>query len=529
MINVLKIYEDNNLLAQFVPENGKIYVAGSASGVAFMDKRLKPEQVKIFFNNGFWFVEDIAGDDSSCINHQPFFRQPLLEPTEISLNGVLCNFSPANSYCNSQNNQLQQEISRLLQERLSRREFQQQMLSLDELGIYTRQILDEICDSLQEKLTGFSPEELEDFKVTLVHDLLHLGPLEPLLADDSITEIMVIDENRIYVEKGGKLSLSGYQFKNVDHLMRIIERIVTPLGRRIDTSSPMVDARLADGSRVNAIIPPLAADAPCLTIRKFGKKIFTCDMLLKFSSLTEDMVEFAQACVMARKNIVVSGGTGSGKTSLLNALSAFIGNGERIITVEDSLELKLQQPHVVRLEARPANSEGQGAVPIRQLVINCLRMRPDRIVVGECRGGEALDMLQAMNTGHDGSLTTVHANSAADAIARMETLVLMAGMDLPLPAIRSQIASAVDIIVQTSRLSDGSRKIISITEVVGMKPDGSVELRDIFRFRQTGIDKETRKITGVFEPVLPPTFLEKMEIAGFTVPHVWNAVEEEKK
>ena len=344
--------------------------------------------------------------------------------------------------------------------------------------------------------------------------MLRLGPLEPLIADDSITEIMVIDYRRIYVERAGKLTLTERHFRDPEHLIRVIERIVTPIGRRIDESSPLVDARLADGSRVNAVIPPITPDGACLTIRKFGKSLFTLDKLISIGSLTPPMARFIEASVTLRKNIVVSGGTGSGKTSLLNAISLCIGGGERIVTIEDSLELKLQQDHVVRMEARPANAEGKGAVPIRALVANSLRMRPDRIVVGECRGGEALDMLQAMNTGHDGSLTTVHANSPRDTVARLETLCLMAGMDLPLSAIRAQIVSAVDLIVQTARLSDGSRKVTAVTEVLGLDDRGQPRLRDLFVFRQTGVDPKTRKVLGEHVAVGRPTFLGDFALRG---------------
>ena len=325
---------------------------------------------------------------------------------------------------------------------------------------------------------------------------------------------MVIDYRHIYVERKGKVGLTDRHFRDPGHLIRVIERIVNKVGRRIDESSPLVDARLEDGSRVNAVIPPITPDGACLTIRKFGKSLFTLDKLVSFGSMSPEMMKFIDACVALRKNIVVSGGTGSGKTSLLNAISLCIGPDERIITVEDSLELKLQQSHVVRMEARPANAEGKGEVSIRALVKNCLRMRPDRIVVGECRGGEALDMLQAMNTGHDGSLTTVHANTPSDTVARLETLCLMAGMDMPLSAIRAQIASAVSIIVQTARLSDGSRKTIEIAEVCGLDENGNAKLRTLFEFKREGVDPKTRKVLGRHVVVAKPTFLEDFRLRG---------------
>ena len=347
----------------------------------------------------------------------------------------------------------------------------------------------------------------------IFNEALRLGPLEDLLADDTVTEIMVNGPRQIYVERHGKLQLSDLEFLDDSSVMAIIERIVSPIGRRIDESQPYVDARLADGSRVNAIIPPLALTGPTLTIRKFAKRTLTVDDFIRFGTWTRNAAEFMKACVIMRKNIIVAGGTGSGKTTLLNLLSGFIPSDERIVTVEDAAELKLVQPHVVRLEARPPNIEGRGAVTIRDLVKNCLRMRPDRIIVGECRGGEALDMLQAMNTGHDGSLTTVHANSPRDVISRLETMVLMSGMELPSRAIREQIASAVDIIIHESRLSDGSRKVVAISEVTGLEGQ-NVVMQDIFTFRQSGVDEHGR-VHGVFRPTgAVPTFYEHLKSRG---------------
>ena len=345
------------------------------------------------------------------------------------------------------------------------------------------------------------------------NEALRLGPLEDLLADDSVTEIMVNGPRQVYVERHGKLELSDMQFLDDASVMAVIERIVSPIGRRIDESQPYVDARLADGSRVNAIIPPLSLSGPTITIRKFAKKTLTVEDFIRFGTWTRNAAEFMRACVMMRKNVIVAGGTGSGKTTLLNLLSGFIPEDERIVTVEDAAELRLVQPHVVRLEARPPNIEGRGAVPIRDLVKNCLRMRPDRIIVGECRGGEALDMLQAMNTGHDGSLTTVHANSPRDVISRLETMVLMSGMELPSRAIREQIASAVDIVIHESRLSDGSRKVVAISEVTGLEGQ-QIVMQDIFAFHQTGVD-ERGKIQGVFRPTgAVPTFYEHLKSRG---------------
>ena len=346
----------------------------------------------------------------------------------------------------------------------------------------------------------------------ITDEIIGLGPLEPLLRDESITEVMVNGPRQVYIERSGRLELTNVVFQNDDHVMRIIDRIIAPIGRRVDESSPMVDARLTDGSRVNAIIPPLSLVGPVITIRKFSASPFTVDDLIRFGTATADMFDFLKACVEARLNLFVSGGTGSGKTTTLNVLSSFIPNDERIITIEDAAELQLRQEHVVTLESRPPNIEGKGAVPIRELVRNSLRMRPDRIIVGECRSGEALDMLQAMNTGHDGSMSTGHANSPRDMLSRLETMVLMAGVDLPLRAIREQVASAVDLIVHQSRLKDGTRKITNITEVQGMEGDVIV-MQDVFVFEQTGVVEG--KIQGRLKPTgIRPKFVEKFETQG---------------
>ncbi len=361
-----------------------------------------------------------------------------------------------------------------------------------------------------------SRQERQRLFEQIVAEILGFGPLEPLLRDESVTEIMVNGPNRIFIERSGKIEQVSANFESDEHLMRIIDRIVSPLGRRIDESSPMVDARLPDGSRVNAIIPPLALNGPTLTIRKFSKIPLSVETLIGYGSITPEAVDFLKACVLARLNIVVSGGTGSGKTTLLNVLSGFIPNDERIITVENAAELQLRQDHVVTLESRPPNIEGKGQVTIRDLVTNCLRMRPDRIVVGECRGGEALDMLQAMNTGHDGSLTTLHANTPRDTLSRLETMCLMAGMELPLRAIRDQIAAAIDVIVQQERMRDGSRKIINITEVQGMEGD-IIVLSDIFSFEQQGY--ENGKVIGRLKPTgIRPKFIGRIEDANIHLP-----------
>ena len=356
-----------------------------------------------------------------------------------------------------------------------------------------RQIIREVVDN-HRLPDGIDPIRLEE---DVFNEALRLGPLEDLLADEDISEIMVNGPDKVYVEKRGRLELSPCQFTDEGSVLSIIERIVSPLGRRIDESQPYVDARLADGSRVNAIIAPLSLTGPTITIRKFSSKAMTVEDFKRFGTWTHNAAEFMKMCVRLRKNIIVAGGTGSGKTTLLNLLSSFIPRSERIITIEDAAELKLQQPHVVSLEARPANIEGKGAVTIRDLVRNSLRMRPDRIIVGECRGGEALDMLQAMNTGHDGSLTTVHANSPRDVISRLETMVMMSGMELPSKAIREQIASAVDIIIHESRMSDGSRKVVAITEVTGLEGN-QIVMQDIFSFRQSGVGLNG-KVLGEFK------------------------------
>jgi pilus assembly protein CpaF len=363
------------------------------------------------------------------------------------------------------------------------------------------------------------PRELdrELLAMQVIHEAIGLGPLEELLADEAVTEIMVNRHDEIYVERAGRLYRHPLAFTGERAVLGVIERIVAPLGRRIDESSPMVDARLKDGSRVNAIIPPLALKGPCLTIRKFAKRKLSVDDLARFDAISPEMARFLEVCVVARKNIIVSGGTGSGKTTLLNILSNFIPAGERVITVEDAAELKLNHEHLISLESRPANVEGKGAVPIRELVKNTLRMRPDRIVVGECRGAEALDMLQAMNTGHEGSLTTLHANTPRDGLARLETMVLMAGMELPLAAIREQIASAVHIVVQQTRYACGSRKVSSITEVTGIE-SGKIQMQELFRFVNCGYTGPGNRVSGHFTGCdLVPGFYEELRAAGMAL------------
>ena len=380
-----------------------------------------------------------------------------------------------------------------------------------------RSVINEMFETmLAEEQIVLSRNEKRNLFEQIVAEILGYGPLEKYLGTDGVTEIMVNGPQQVFIEQSGQLTMTKTKFEDNDHLLRIIDRIVAPLGRRIDENSPMVDARLPDGSRVNAVIPPIALDGPSLTIRLFSKIPLTIENMIEFGTITREATEFLKACVIAKLNCIVSGGTGSGKTTLLNILSSFIPNGDRVVTIENAAELQLRQEHVVRLESRPPNVEGRGEVSIRDLVINSLRMRPDRIVVGEVRGGEALDMLQAMNTGHDGSMTTAHANSPRDMLARMETLVLMAGMDLPHRAIREQIASAVDLIIQTDRMRDGTRKITSISELQGMEGD-VITMSEIFRFEQTGM--ENGRVIGRLRPTgLRPKFMYKLQEAGIMLP-----------
>jgi pilus assembly protein CpaF len=352
------------------------------------------------------------------------------------------------------------------------------------------------------------------------HELFGLGPLEPLLKDSSISDILVNSHGTIYIEKKGKLELTNVAFKDDEHLMRVIERIVSSVGRRIDESSPMVDARLKDGSRVNAIIPPLSIDGPVLSIRRFGTEPLRMNALVENQALTRDIADMLEMCVNARLNVLISGGTGAGKTTLLNALSAYIPEAQRIVTIEDSAELQLQQPHVVRLETRPPNIEGRGEVTQRDLVRNALRMRPDRIVIGEVRGGEAIDMLQAMNTGHDGSLTTIHANTPRDALARLETMIQMTGMRLSERAMRQQVASAVDIVLQVARLSDGSRRVTSISEITGMEGD-TITMQEIFLYERTGLGPQGQVIGRFRATGIRPRFAEKLKACGMQLPRIF--------
>jgi len=407
-----------------------------------------------------------------------------------------------------------------LKERLHQRVIE--MLDLNAIGTLsqgavTEQLTKLIEQLLQQESVPLNQRERAQITQDILHEVLGLGPLEPLLADQTVNDILVNGHKQVFVERSGRLELTPIQFKDDAHLKKIIEKIVSRVGRRIDESVPMVDARLADGSRVNAIIPPLAIDGPSLSIRKFSKDPLQLYNLVEKRSLTPEIGELMKAIVQARLNILISGGTGSGKTTLLNVLSGFIPNDERIVTIEDAAELQLRQDHVVRLETRPANIEGKGEIAQRELVKNALRMRPDRIILGEVRGAESLDMLQAMNTGHDGSLTTVHANSCRDALTRIETLVSMAGFNLAAKAMRHYVSSALDVIIQIARLSDGTRKLISLQEVVGMEGD-LITLQELFTFQQTGLD-ENRKVKGRFKATgVRPKFAERLAAKGVALP-----------
>src|SRR5271170_6040491 len=397
-----------------------------------------------------------------------------------------------------------------------------QKLNLDRLNEVRREdVRREVAQILEELVVGESTpmnlQERERLSQEILDEVFGLGPLEPLLADPTVSDILVNTYKRVYVERKGILELTSIQFRDDAHLMGIIDRIVSAIGRRVDESSPMVDARLADGSRVNAIIPPLAVDGPCMSIRRFGRDRLNSQDLLENKTLTPAMLELLQGCVKARLNILISGGTGAGKTTFLNVLSSYISNRERIVTIEDAAELQLHQEHVVRLETRPPNIEGKGAIRQRQLLINTLRMRPDRIIVGEVRGEEALDMLQAMNTGHDGSLTTIHANSPRDALSRLETMVAMASLNIPEAALRRQIASAIDVVIQINRMSDGTRKLTHISEITGMEGE-IVTMQDIFIFRKRGV-RDNGEVLGDFLPTgIRPKFAERLAVSGINLP-----------
>lgn len=499
--------------------------------------------ILIFYKDGF-FVEDLNSKGGTYINgvrlegrasYSPgqairigactLIVQPSAAVTQmISSKQKLSESQPIHSKLQSANEpdhnlrlqkcEIKKQIHAALLERLDIKRLTASHIKEDELHHRTRETLEQIVREVRDRL----PDWIDSKALIkeIFDEAVGLGPLEDLLADPDVTEIMVNRNDQVYIEKKGKLILSDLMFMDDSSVLAVIERIVAPIGRRIDESQPYVDARLKDGSRVNAIIPPLALNGPCITIRKFSKEPMTMTDLINFGTITPQMVEFLHVCVLLRKNIVVAGGTGSGKTTFLNVLGSFLPETERIVTIEDAAELRLTQPHVVRLESRPPNIEGRGAVTIRDLLRNALRMRPDRIIIGECRGGESLDMLQAMNTGHDGSLTTVHANSPRDVIARLETMTLMSGVELPSRAIREQISSAIHLIIQTSRMSDGSRKVTHITELSGQEGD-RITMQDIFVYEQAGID-HNGKVNGAFKATgAVPTFMEEIGIRGLSI------------
>ncbi len=410
---------------------------------------------------------------------------------------------------------LKTDIHRKLVEQLDMTKLAQN--ASEEIREQVHQLVIALCEE-SNTLLNFS--ERQRLAREILDETFGLGPLETLLGDPLISDILINGPKQVYVEKGGQLTLTDVKFKDNAHLLHVIDKIVSPLGRRCDEVSPMVDARLKDGSRVNAIIPPLAIDGPSMSIRRFGKDPITWDDYVRYRSCAPEMVEFLKACVHAGLNILIAGGTGSGKTTLLNNLSSFIPDDERIVTIEDAAELQLRQPHIVRLETRPPNIEGKGRITIRDLLINALRMRPDRIVVGECRGGETLDMLQAMNTGHDGSMTTIHANNTRDAVQRVETMVMMAGFELPTRAIRQQFSSAVNLIVQAARLTGGPRKIISVTEVQGMEGD-VVTMQDIFKFEQDGVNARGKAYGRIVSTGVRPGFMDRLKASGAVIDHNW--------
>jgi pilus assembly protein CpaF len=486
--------------------------------VILRNKDVSSHHAQLVVRDKVCWLQDLGSSNGTLYKKKKVLQQPLSSGDEFFIGNYRFVFADnAEAFAEKAEatmEEIRQKLHTQLITQLDLKKLTLAQMADQSLRRRANDVLDKLIEEREKDIPAQYDRAL--LKKAVLDAALGLGPLEDLLADGDVTEIMVNGPAKIYVERKGKLTKSAKSFLSRNEILTSIERIVGPIGRRIDESSPTVDARLHDGSRVHAIIPPLALDSPTITIRKFPKKRIKVEDLIGFGSLSQPMGNFIRVCVLAEKNMVISGGTGSGKTTLLNVLGSFIPDGERIITIEDSAELRLPQEHVVRLETRPPNIEGKGEVTIRELVKNALRMRPNRVVVGECRGGEALDMLQAMNTGHDGSMTTVHANSPVDAVRRLENLVLYAGTDLPLKAIRELIFSAVHIIVQISRFSDGSRKLTSIAEIASMR-DGEIKLQEIFTYRRTGLGddgrvKGTYSATGVI-----PTFVEELRNAGIEV------------
>lgn len=523
-----------------------VYPVGSEKGnkIIIPDKAIESRHaILVFHSDGFW-VEDLNSRSGTFINGAKVQGRMVYSPGQtIRIGACVIIVQPSGAVTQMISSrqkagesqpifgktlqaiemehnlrmkkcEIKKQIHSALLERLDIKRLTATHIKEDELHQRTRQTLEQIVNEVRDRLPDWI--DSRDLIKEIFDEAIGLGPLEDLLADPSVTEIMVNRNDQVYIEQNGKLVLSNLMFMDDSSVLAIIERIVAPIGRRIDESQPYVDARLKDGSRVNAIIPPLALNGPCITIRKFSKEPLTMADLIQFGTITAEMAEFLHVCVLLRKNIVVAGGTGSGKTTFLNVLSSFLPESERIVTIEDAAELRLTQAHIVRLESRPPNIEGRGGITIRDLLRNALRMRPDRIIIGECRSGESLDMLQAMNTGHDGSLTTVHANSPRDVIARLETMTLMSGVELPSRAIREQIAAAIHLIIQTARLSDGSRKVTHITEVAGQEGD-RITMQDIFTFNQTGID-QNGKVKGEFKSTgAVPTFMEEIGVRGLSI------------
>src|SRR5579875_2662022 len=460
-----------------------------------------------------------AEDSFPVVNHQSFLRCASMTRLQRGLNGLNSNGPGSRGPTSSAERQGAksfEELKRLIHGKLVDKLDLSRVSDLegDTLRREIRLVVERLCDTENPLLNRMERERLID---EVLDETFGFGPLEVLLKDPTISDILINGPHKIYVERRGKMEKSDVKFRDNEHLLQIIDRIVSKVGRRVDETSPMVDARLPDGSRVNAIIPPLALDGPSVSIRRFGSNPLKLEDLLNYKAFTPEMAMLMEACIKARLNIVISGGTGCGKTTLLNTLSSFIPHEERIVTIEDAAELQLQQDHVVRLETRPPNIEGKGAVTTRDLVRNALRMRPERIIIGECRGAETLDMLQAMNTGHAGSMTTLHANTPRDAQARLETMIMMAGMELPIKAMRQQISSAVDLIIQANRLQGGPRKVTSVTEVMGMEQE-MIIMQDIFRYRQLGIDQNGRAF-GQFEATgVRPSFVNRLEAAGIKLP-----------
>ncbi len=533
-----------------LPDGVHVVGSGERCRIRLPDRAVSERHAVLTLSGGRAFVEDMGSDTGTFVNALPVGRRTeVLPSTPVTIGPYTLTLAPVAAPApapapaapapkpaapppeppasrapapapapppppDERRRSVKRQIHGELVARLDIKRLSASRIKPEELRRRAVEHVDAILAEIRDRLpAGMDPAELGK---EILDEALGLGPLEDLLADDSVSEIMVNGPDRIFVERGGRLELTGRTFMDEAAVMAAIERIVSPLGRRVDESQPYVDARLADGSRVNCVIHPLSLVGPCITIRKFARRQLFDRDFIAFGTMTEQMAAFLRVCVLMRKNIVVAGGTGSGKTTLLNVLSNYLPHDERILTIEDAAELRLAQPHLVRLEARPPNIEGRGAVTIRDLVRNALRMRPDRIIVGECRGGEALDMLQAMNTGHDGSLTTVHANSPRDVVSRLETMVLMSGLELPSRAIREQIASAVDLIVHESRLSDGSRKIVCISEVMGMEGQ-QITLQDLFVYRQTGIDPHGR-VTGYFTPTgAIPSFFNDLAVRGLSL------------